>query len=197
MAEEYPFVTLPDHLRRGLNVVFVGINPGTYSVAKGHYFARTTSRFWPGFSASTISAEMRNALGLEKLGPEYDAVMTKFGFGLTDVVKKPSGNAAELDLADFIEWGPVLLEKLRRYKPLVACFHGLTAYRPFLKLVLKSEVKPILGAQPQTIGTTRVFVVPNPSPANAHFTVKDQAEWYDRLAEFVSANHLRGRKIPG
>lgn len=189
MAEEYPFVTLPDHLRSGLDVVFVGINPGTYSVARGHYFARTTSRFWPGFSASRISAEMRKALGVERLNPEHDAVMTKFGFGFTDVVKKPSGNAAELDVADFVEWGPVLLKKLRRYKPRVACFHGLTAYRPFLKLVLKSDVKPLLGAQPQTIGATRIFVVPNPSPANAHFTVKDQAEWYDRLAEFVANSH--------
>jgi double-stranded uracil-DNA glycosylase len=189
MAENYPFKTLPDHLRRGLDVVFVGINPGTYSVAKGHYFARTTSRFWPGFSASKISAEMRRALGVERLGPEHDALMTKFGFGFTDVVKKPSGNAAELDVDDFAEWGPVLLEKLKRYKPQVACFHGLTAYRPFLKLVLKSDVKPSLGAQPQVIGATRVFVVPNPSPANAHFTVKDQAEWYNRLAEFVATQN--------
>src|SRR4051794_12088965 len=122
---DYPFKTLPDHLRRGLDVVFVGINPGTYSVAKGHYFARTTSRFWPGFSASRISATMRAALRVEKLGPEHDALMTRFGFGLTDVVKKPSGNASELDVADFLEWGPMLLEKLRRYKPRVACFHGL------------------------------------------------------------------------
>ena len=196
MPDQYPFVTLPDHLRRGLNVVFVGINPGTYSVQRGHYFARTTSRFWPGFSASKISAEMRNALAVERLGPEHDAVMTKYGFGLTDVVKKPSGNAAELDVADFVEWGPVLLDKLRRYKPLVACFHGLTAYRPFLKLVLKSDMKPLLGAQPQVIGMTRLFVVPNPSPANAHFNVKDQAEWYDRLAQFVADGRLRGRKIP-
>jgi double-stranded uracil-DNA glycosylase len=185
MPDRYPFQTLPDHLRRGLDVVFVGINPGTYSVARGHYFARTTSRFWPGFSASKISRQMRNALGMERLGPEHDSLMTKFGFGFTDVVKKPSGNAAELDLADFAEWGPVLLKKLKAYKPRVACFHGLTAYRPFLKLVLNSDIKPILGAQAQVIGSTRIFVVPNPSPANAHFTVKDQAEWYDRLAEFV------------
>jgi double-stranded uracil-DNA glycosylase len=195
MTDAYPFATLPDHLRRGLRVVFVGINPGTYSVARGHYFARTTSRFWPGFSASKISAEMRKALGVERLAPEHDAQMTKFGFGLTDMVKKPSGNAAQLDLADFVEWGPVLLEKLRRYRPVVACLHGLTAYRPFLKLILKSDVKPLLGAQPQVIGATRLFVVPNPSPANAHFTVKDQAEWYNKLAEFVAGGRLRGRKI--
>jgi double-stranded uracil-DNA glycosylase len=195
MTDKYPFKTLPDHLRRGLDVVFVGINPGTYSVSRGHYFARTTSRFWPGFSASRISANMRRALGVDKLAPEHDMLMTKFGFGFTDVVKKPSGNASELDVEDFVEWGPVLLEKLRRYKPQVACFHGLTAYRPFLKLVLKSDVRPLLGAQPQVIGDTRVFVVPNPSPANAHFTVKDQAEWYDRLADFVAVG-ARDRKRP-
>jgi TDG/mug DNA glycosylase family protein len=139
---------------------------------------------------------MRRALGVEKLAPEHDVLMTKFGFGFTDVVKKPSGNASQLDVEDFLEWGPVLLEKLKRYKPRVACFHGLTAYRPFLKLVLKSQVKPLLGAQPQVIDETRVFVVPNPSPANAHFTVKDQAQWYDRLEEFVAGRSLRGKKIP-
>jgi len=68
----------------------------------------------------------------------------------------------------------------------VACFHGLTAYRPFLALALQVERRaPALGRQAEVVGATRLFVVPNPSPANAHFTLADQVAWYDRLADFL------------
>jgi TDG/mug DNA glycosylase family protein len=179
--------TLPDYLLPGLRLVFVGINPGLYSVARGHYFARSTSRFWPGFSKSKLSLPIRQALGLDDLLPEHDSLLPRFGIGFTDVVKRPSANAADLNPRDFEVSAPLLLRKLRRFRPQVACFHGLTAYRPFLKLVLRCDVSPALGEQPQTIGATRLFVVPNPSPANAHFTVADQTIWYDRLADFLAA----------
>lgn len=183
----YPFRTLPDYLRPGLGLVFVGINPGLYSVANGHYFARPTSRFWPAFSASRLSERAREMLGTDTLRPEHDADLLRAGVGFTDVVKRPSANAADLTPRDFAAWAPVLLERLRRTRPGVACFHGVTAYRPFLRLVLGREGgAPQLGAQPESIGATRVFVVPNPSPANAHFTVTDQTAWYDRLADFLA-----------
>jgi len=194
--------TLPDYLRPGLDLVLIGINPGLYSVARGHYFARTTSRFWPAFSRSKLSERIRRELGVEKLLPEHDSQLPRFGIGLTDVVKRPSANASEITPEDFARWIPVLLGKLRRYKPRVACFHGITAYRPFHAFVFHSAgasaftiqsagvskpagVSPILGEQPERIGSTRLYVVPNPSPANAHFTPVDQAAWYDRLADFV------------
>jgi double-stranded uracil-DNA glycosylase len=183
----YPFRTLPDHLRAGLDLVFIGINPGLYSVERGHYFARKTSRFWPAFSASKLSEPMRRGLGVERLWPEHDAELTRFGIGLTDVIKRPSANASELKPAEFEQWAPHLVEKLEKFEPRVACFHGLTGFRPFLRFALGSERKPTLGAQPETVGGTRLFVVPNPSPANAHFTPKQQAEWYDKLAEYVSS----------
>jgi double-stranded uracil-DNA glycosylase len=184
-SNEYPFETLPDYLARGLDLVFVGINPGLYSVARGHYFARSTSRFWPAFSASKLSAPIRRALGTDTLGPERDVELLRFGIGLTDVVKRPSSNAAGLTASDFEEWVPRLLEKMHQYAPRVACFHGLTAYRPFLSFVLKRLDRASLGPQPVVVGTTRLFVVPNPSPANAHFTLMDQTAWYDSLAEFL------------
>jgi TDG/mug DNA glycosylase family protein len=182
----YPWPTLPDYLARGLDLVFVGINPGLYSVARGHYFARSTSRFWPAFSRSALSAPIRASLGVDALGPEHDATLLRFGIGFTDVVKKPSANAAGLVPGDFEEWTPRLLARLRRYRPRVACFHGLTGYRPFVRLALRrTDRVPQLGQQPETVGDTRLYVVPNPSPANAHFTPADQAGWYDRLAAFL------------
>ena len=182
----YPFPTLPDYLRPGLRLVFVGINPGLYSVERGHYFARRTSRFWPAFSRSVLSAPIRRALRMDALGPEQDVSLLQFGIGFTDVVKVPSRNAAELSRDVFREWAPRLLRRLRKHEPRVACFHGLTGFRPFVRFALDEDPAGIqLGPQRVTVGRTRLFVAPNPSPANAHFTVKDQIRWYDQLAEFV------------
>jgi TDG/mug DNA glycosylase family protein len=181
--EQYPFKTLPDYLGPGLDLVFIGINPGLYSVEKGHYFARSTSRFWPAFSASKLSEHVRKGLNTSVLRPEHDAELPRFGIGLTDTVKRPTANAAGLTRGDFETWIPILLKKLQHYRPRVACFHGITAYRPFLEFALQSPGgKPVLGEQAQMIGATRLFVVPNPSPANAHFTVHDQTAWYDQVA---------------
>ena len=132
---------------------------------------------------------MRGGLAVDVLRPEHDAALLGFGIGFTDVVKRASGNAAALDASDFATWAPRLLQKLRRSAPRVACFHGLTAYRPFLALALRVDGRgPALGPQPEVVGTTRLFVVPNPSPANAHFTLADQISWYDRLAEFFAGS---------
>jgi TDG/mug DNA glycosylase family protein len=189
---EPSFATLPDYLAPGLELVFIGINPGLYSLRRGHYFARSTSRFWPAFSRSKLSRRMRRELNVDILGPERDSELPRFGIGLTDVVKRPSANASGLTPQDFATWIPVLLEKLHRYKPRVACFHGVTAYRPFRQFVFPpSRVPVLLGGQPDRIGETRLFVVPNPSPANAHFTLAGQADWYDRLADFLNTPEKR------
>lgn len=188
LSSHYDFPTLPDLLRPGMDLVFVGINPSVYSVERGHYFARRTSRFWPAFSRSRLSEAARKALGIDTLGPEQDQELLRFGIGFTDVVKIPSRNASQIDAAAFEEWTPRLLERLEHVQPRLACFHGVTGYRPFLRYVLGTRREPIeLGPQPETIGPTHLYVVPNPSPANAHFTPADQAAWYDRVADFLHA----------
>ena len=186
--ESYEFATLPDLMRRGMRLVFVGINPSVISVEHGHYFWRKTNRFWPAFSASRLSEEVRRGLRVERLGPEHDVALLKYGIGFTDVVKVPSSNASAVTPAMYAEWAPRLAERLERYGPKVACFHGLMGFRPFVRYGLgRTDLEKglELGEQALTMGRTRLFVVPNPSPANAHFTPAQQAEWYDRLAEYV------------
>jgi len=177
--------TLPVYLRPGLDIVFIGINPGLYSVRKGHYFARGTSRFWRAFSASRLSAPIRRALQVQILRPEHDVELPHFGIGFTDIIKRPTSNVGDLSPSEFKQWSPVLVEKLRTYVPRIACFHGLMGFRPFARCVFKGNFSPLHGPQPETIGTTRLYVVPNPSGANAHFTLADQAMWYDQLAEYL------------
>lgn len=185
-GDAYPFETLPDYLAPGMRLLLVGINPSVYSVRQGHYFARRTNRFWPAFSRSRLSHEARATLGRDELGPEDDARLLDFGIGFTDVVKVPSANAAQVAPALFAEWAPVLRRRIEQVQPEVAAFQGVTAFRAFERYglgVAKSVAE--LGAQATVIGRTRLFVVPNPSPANAHVRPADQIAWYDRLADFL------------
>lgn len=185
-AEEYPFRTLPDLLRPGLDLVFVGLNPSLYSVDRGHYFARRTNRFWPALSRSRLSDPIRRALARDDLGPEDDRALLEFGIGFTDTVKVPSRGVKDLPPDLFAVWTPILLEKLARYQPRVACFHGMVGYRAFCRHALGlPRIEGALGEQPQRLADSRVFVVPNPSPANAHFRPADQVAWYDRLADYL------------
>ena len=110
--------TLPDYLREGLDVVFVGINPGSYSARVGHYFATPQNRFWRALNRSGLVP------GRDDLGPEDDALMPDYGIGFTDVVKRASNSASSLRAADWRLWAPQTKEKLLRFAPLVVCFHG-------------------------------------------------------------------------
>jgi TDG/mug DNA glycosylase family protein len=179
--------TLPDLLRHGLDIVFVGINPSLYSVERGHYFARPTNRFWPAFSRSRLSVAARRGLSVERLAPAHDAELPAYGFGFTDVVKRATVGVGDLHPGELQAAVPALLEKLAAMRPRFACFHGLTGFRPFHRIVFSDAArKPSLGLQDETIGSTRLVVVPNPSGANAHATLASQAEWYDRLAALLA-----------
>jgi double-stranded uracil-DNA glycosylase len=184
--------TLPDLVREGLDIVFVGINPSVYSARQGHYFARPTNRFWPAFSRSILSAAARQGLGIAMLRPEHDAALLDYGFGFTDVVKRPTGNAAQLAPGELAAAVPLLLAKIEACRPRLACFHGITGYRPFHRVVFPDAAhQPVLGLQAENLGATRLAVVPNPSPANAHATPADQTAWYDRLAGLVAETRPR------
>jgi TDG/mug DNA glycosylase family protein len=175
--------TLPDLLRPGLDVVFVGINPSVYSAARGHYFARPQNRFWPAFSRSILSLSARRALGVERLKPEHDRALLDHGFGFTDVVKRPTPGASGLAAGELAKGVAALTRKLETHRPRIACFHGLTGYRPVHRQLAASVAKPALGLQDAALGRTRLFVIPNPSGANAHTTPADLTLWYDRLFE--------------
>ena len=167
--------TLPDYLADGLDIIFVGLNPGLYSVEVGHYFATPRNRFWTAINLSGLLAEPACA--------EQDHRLLLHGIGLTDVVKRPTRGASELRAADFRRWAPVLKEKLERHRPRIVCFHGTTAYRGYMKYAGGRVDQPGLGVQPVVIGSSLVFVTPNPSPANAAWSLADLVEWYRRLAD--------------
>ena len=175
-SRETNLETLTDFLQPGLDIVFVGLNPSTYSVQVGHYFANPRNRFW--------AALNRSGLVGEELGPEKDHELARYGIGFTDVVKRPTPQASGLRAADYRQWAPVLREKLKHFGPRIACFHGMTGYKAYLKYGEGVDDQPELGLQKRTIGDVRVFVIPNPSPANAQYSLDDLVGWYRKLAEF-------------
>ncbi len=181
--------TLPDLLQDGLQVAFVGINPSLYSVARGHYFARRSNRFWPCFSRSILSAAVRRALDVGVLEPEHDQRLPEQGFGFTDLCKRATARAGDLSPQELTDGVAELAGKLKHYGPRIACFHGMTGYRHVQRVLAPMAVEATLGSQPLRIAQTQCYVVPNPSGANAHFTPTDQIHWYDRLAQEL--NNMR------
>ena len=169
--EEYE--TLNDYLQEGLDIVFVGINPSEYSVKVGHYFANPRNRFW--------AALNKSGLVDREVSPEDDADLVQYGIGFTDLAKRPTRQASGLNAADYRGGAPVLYEKMLRYQPWIVCFHGVTVYQPYLLYVEKVKEKLELGLQRRTIGKSRVYVVPNPSPANAVYSLEVLVSWYRRL----------------
>ncbi|MCH7607046.1 MAG: mismatch-specific DNA-glycosylase [Chloroflexi bacterium] len=169
--------TLPDYLRPGLDIVFVGINPGAYSASVGKYFATPQNRFWPALNRSGIVGAGRD------LGPGDEAWLSDRGLGFTDVVKRASNSASSLRAADFRKWAPVAKAKLVEAAPLVVCFNGVTGFKWFMQYAEAVKVDVELGRQPGLLGTSRVFVAPNPSPANAVYSLDAIAGWYRRLGE--------------
>lgn len=176
-GEEFP--TLPDYLTMELDIVFVGLNPSEYSVRVGHYFANPRNRFWAAL----------NRAGLEEgvYAPQDDSSLLTHGIGFTDVVKRPTRQGSGLRSADFRRWAPVLKYKLLKYGPRIACFHGVTGYRQYLSYAEGVREQAELGLQRRLIGESRVFVVPNPSPANAQYSLDDLVGWYRQLKELREA----------
>ena len=174
--------TLPDYLREGLEIVFIGINPSTISAREGHYFANPRNRFWDAFN--------RSGLVDVQFSPELDHTLPDYGIGFTDLVKRPRPQAHHLTVAQYRQGALALKVKLDTYQPLIACFHGLTAYGQYLKFADGVKGKSSLGLQVRSVGRSRVFVVPNPSPANARFSLEDLAGWYRQLK--AVRDELRG-----
>ena len=179
--------TLPDYLQPGLDIVFIGLNPSSISVREGHYFANPRNRFWAALNGSGL-------LPVE-LSPALDGQLMDYGIGLTDLIKRPTSQASGLKVSDYRQGAPVLKAKLLHYRPAIACFQGMMCYRAYLKYAEDRPEKPGLGLQPHSIGQTRVFVVPNPSPANAQYSLKALVDWYQQLGKLRPGNKRPGRPI--
>jgi TDG/mug DNA glycosylase family protein len=162
--------TIPDVIAPGLRVLFSGINPGLVSALTGHHFARPGNRFWPALHRSGFTPR-------QLLPAEQDELLS-LGLGITNFAARATARADELSRAEILEGGRLLQEKVRRFAPEWLAVLGVTAYRTAFE-----EPKAVIGPQQKTFGETRVWVLPNPSGLNAHYTPAALAEEFGRLRE--------------
>jgi TDG/mug DNA glycosylase family protein len=164
---------VPDVIAPDLAVLFVGINPGLYSAATGHHFARPGNRFWP--------ALFRAGLTPRLFSPYEDGALLALGYGITNVVSRATAGADELSTAELAEGGRKLAERIAQFRPRCAAFLGIGAYR-----AAYGRPKAVLGRQVEAIGGAEVWVLPNPSGLNAHYTLDGLAEWFRALPAGVN-----------
>ena len=159
---------IPDLIGDGLRVLFCGINPGLMSAATGHHFARPGNRFWPALHLSGFTPR--------QLKPAEQEELLTYRLGITNVVDRPSAGARDLTKAEYVAGGKNLVKKVLRYQPEWLAVVGVTAYRDAF-----GERMAAVGKQDRMIGETRVWILPNPSGLNAHYTLPKLAEAFAEL----------------
>ena len=169
--------TVPDLIAPGLKVLFCGINPGLYSGAVGHHFARPGNRFWPTLHAAGFSDRV--------LSPFEERALLDRGYGITNLVERATARADVLTEDELVEGGKRLVRKVRRYRPAFLAFLGLTAYR-----VGFGQKRAAIGRHPEPIGETHLWILPNPSGLNAHYQRADLARLFAELREAVERHPL-------
>jgi TDG/mug DNA glycosylase family protein len=152
--------TVPDIIAPGLDVLFCGINPGLYSGAVGHHFARPGNRFWNTLHGAGFTERL--------LSPFEERELLTVAVGVTNLVRRATAGADEL-AAEELRAGAKRLERtVRRYRPRVVAFLGLSAYRTGF-----GHPAAAVGPQPGDVGDARVWLLPNPSGLNAHYQLPD------------------------
>jgi TDG/mug DNA glycosylase family protein len=161
---------IPDVIAPDLDVLFCGINPGLWSAATGHHFARPGNRFWP--------ALHRGGFTPHQLRPDEQEQLLGYGLGITNLVERGSARADELTSEELVTGGAVLEAKVREYRPRCLAVLGTGAYR-----VAFGDRRAKVGPQPARIGGTPVWVLPNPSGLNAHYSLDALASAFAKLRE--------------
>jgi double-stranded uracil-DNA glycosylase len=165
--------TLRDVIAPDLRVLFCGINPGLYSAATGHHFARPGNRFWPALHAAGFTDRV--------LHPSEERELLALGYGITNVVPRTTATAAELTDDEIVAGGRRLSAKVRRARPRVLAILGVGAYRTAF-----GRPRAGAGLQAESIGETRLWVLPNPSGLNANYQAPELARLFRELRDFAT-----------
>jgi len=181
IKSDWTGLRLKDRIRPGLDVLFVGINPGVRSALLGHHFAGYSNRFWKLLSESGLTPETVTYIDDERL-PDWN-------LGITNVVARPSAGIDDLRPEEYIAGWKLLERKIRRYHPKVVAVLGVTVYRAILPLLDAAPVasgSSVIGPKPVTIHGARLFVLPNPSGRNANFTYAEMLNAFVQLRRLIA-----------
>jgi TDG/mug DNA glycosylase family protein len=175
-GHQWEQLRLEDRIGPGIRVLFVGINPGVRSATIGHHFAGFSNRFWKLlFDARLVPVLLR---------AEDDARLLEFQYGITNLVARPTPGIDTLRPAEYVEGLDSLKGKVRRWKPPVVAFVGVTLFRSVFGVPAGKPVSLGLQRRERFEGA-RVFVLPNPSGRNANFSYAEMLEAFVTLKAFV------------
>jgi TDG/mug DNA glycosylase family protein len=180
---DYARLRLRDRIKPGVRVLFAGINPGVRSAITGHHFAGYSNRFWKLLAESRLVPEPLTYLD--------DARLPEFGFGITNLIARPSPGIGDLKPAEYVEGWKVLSRKVKRYRPEILALVGVTLYRAILPLIVDAgghsrSRDSVLGIQPPVVHGARVFVLPNPSGRNANFSYAEMLQAFAALRKLLT-----------
>lgn len=160
--------TVPDVIAADLSILFCGINPGLYSAAVRHHFARPGNRFWPALYAAGFTERL--------LSPFEERQLLLHGYGITNIVARASAAADDLTAEELRQGARVLTGKVARHRPCFVAFLGITAYRTAF-----DRPRAEIGLQEEKLAASAVWVLPNPSGLNAHHSPADLARLFAEL----------------
>jgi double-stranded uracil-DNA glycosylase len=164
---------IPDVIAPDLRILFCGINPGLYSGAVGHHFARPGNRFWKVLHRARFTDR--------ELSPFEDRELLRDGIGITNLVNRTTAAASDLDPAELRRGARQLERKVRRYRPSFVAFAGMGAYR-----VAFRRSRAPLGRQTETLGESVIWLLPNPSGAQAAYQLDDLVRAFRTLRRAAS-----------
>ncbi len=167
--------TVRDVIAPGLGVLFCGINPGLYSAATGHHFARPGNRFWRALHQAGFTERV--------LLPQEERALLDYGYGITNVVARSTAGAAELSAAELRAGKRTLARKLRRYRPTCLAVLGVEAYR-----ITFGRPDAQVGPQADTLDGVTLWLLPNPSGLNAHYQLDDLARLFRALKDATATD---------
>jgi TDG/mug DNA glycosylase family protein len=168
--------TVRDVIAPGLRILFCGINPGLYSGATGHHFARPGNRFWPTLYQAGFTPRL--------LAPAEERELLALSYGITNLVPRATATADELTPDELMAGRRRLEAKVKRYQPETVAVLGIGAYRTAF-----AQKTTTLGEQPEQLANAIVWVLPNPSGLNAHYQLADLAEHFRVLRQWVERDH--------
>lgn len=179
--------SLDDVVADCLDLIFVGINPGLPSAARGHNFATPSNRLWPALHRSGFTSH--------QLRPEQERELLDLGLGITSIVRRPTARASDLTREEYLQGGEDLVRRTEALRPTWLAMLGVTGYRAAFGVP-----DAVVGPQSAAIGGARVWVLPNPSGLNAHYPPAALAVEFTRLriaAGLPDRSGLAGAAPPG
>jgi TDG/mug DNA glycosylase family protein len=176
-ASAHPRDELPplrDRIAPGVRVLFVGINPGVRSALTGHHFAGFSNRFW--------KLLYESGLVPDPIGYQDDFRLPQWGYGITNIVARPTPGIDTLTREEYVAGRVRLRRKILRYRPAVVAMVGVTVFRA----MFPERTGPVtLGEQPERIGSSAVFVLPNPSGRNANYSYAEMLAAFTKLGSQI------------